>query len=175
MKRGRELEANGVAFYEAFRELDTSRVGFITNDEGTIGASPDRLVGDDGLVEMKVPKEHVHVGYLLERGVDAEYRQQVAGQLWITDRKWVDVCSYHPEMPPCVVRVERDEDFIEIVANEVTAFSLELEEMTRDLERRGMLEVRDREDVLKEIARNAPPSQYDVFGHLSEQLRDGAP
>src|SRR5580704_12428367 len=47
MARGNEKEAEAVAFYEAQRELDTQRVGFVTNDDRTIGASPDRFVGTD--------------------------------------------------------------------------------------------------------------------------------
>jgi hypothetical protein len=100
---------------------------------------------------------------------------QAAGQLWITDRKWVDVCSYHPEMPPCIIRVERDEDFIDVVADAVEAFSRELEKKTLELRDRGWLEVRNRDEVLAELARNAPPSQYDIFGSLQEQLRGAQP
>src|SRR5262245_45091449 len=55
MKRGSEMEADAVAFYQLQTDSDTVPVGFITNDEGTIGASPDRLVGEEGLLEIKCP------------------------------------------------------------------------------------------------------------------------
>ena len=69
MDRGTQLEAEAVNYYEGIREVDTTRIGFLTNDAGTIGASPDRFVGEDGLLEIKVPKEHTHVAYLLGSAV----------------------------------------------------------------------------------------------------------
>lgn len=127
LERGKELEGDARAYYESMRDLDTERVGFITNDAKTIGASPDSLVGDDGLLELKVPAEHTHVAYMLTRSVDAEYYPQVQGQLWVTERKWLDIMSYHPEMPPAIIRVERDEKYIAILSAAVEAFSAQLE------------------------------------------------
>lgn len=133
LDRGKELEADAALYYESIRELETERVGFVTNDAGTIGASPDRLVGEDGLLELKVPAEHTHVAYMLTRAVDAEYYPQVQGQLWVTERKWLDIMSYHPEMPPAIIRVERDEKYINALAAAVTTFSEQLELMASQL------------------------------------------
>jgi hypothetical protein len=127
LQRGHDLEADAAAYYESIRELTVARVGFVTNDAGTIGASPDRLVGEDGLLELKVPAEHTHVAYLLTRAVDSEYYPQVQGQLWVTGRRWLDIMSYHPEMQPAIIRVERDEKYIATLAVAVEAFSLQLE------------------------------------------------
>ena len=74
MDRGSAMESDAVAFYEFQRSLDTVKVGFITNDAGTIGASPDRLVGDDGLLEIKCPSEAVHMGYLLHGSLGEKHR-----------------------------------------------------------------------------------------------------
>lgn len=139
MGRGKELEGEAVLYYEGVRELDTTPIGFVTNDEGTIGASPDRFVGDDGLLELKVPAEHTHVGYLLTKSVDAEYYPQVQGQLWVTGRKWLDIMSYHPEMPPAIVRVERDEAFIATLSREVQTFSDLLERKSAELTVKGWI------------------------------------
>ena len=139
MGRGNQLEADAVAYYEGVREADTVPVGFVTNDDRTIGASPDRLVGDDGLLEIKVPAEHTHVGYLLTRAVDAEYYPQVQGQLWVTGRAWSDIMAYHPEMPPALIRVERDDAFIETLASAVTRFSVELERQAVELREKGWI------------------------------------
>lgn len=155
MQRGKDLEAAAVAYYEGQRNLDTVPVGFITNDAGTIGASPDRLVGVDGLVEIKVPAPHTHVNYLLRATVDDKYRPQAQGQLWIAEKRWVDLCSYHPEMPKALVRIERDEAFIKTLAKQVTAFSLELEAMTVELHKRGWIPDESRADVLEQLARSA--------------------
>jgi hypothetical protein len=139
MGRGQALEGEAVDYYEGVRDLDTTVIGFITNDERTIGASPDRFVGDDGLLELKVPAEHTHVGYLLTHGVDAEYWPQVQGQLWVTGRKWLDIMSYHPEMPPAIVRVERDEGYIATLSAGVTEFSVALERKALELRERGWI------------------------------------
>jgi YqaJ-like recombinase protein len=135
MERGNDLESDARAYYESMLELETEKVGFITNDARTIGASPDSLVGDDGLLEFKCPAEHTHVAYMLTRAVDAEYYPQVQGQLWVTGRTWLDIMSFHPEMPPVIIRVERDEKYIAIMAAAVTTFSEHLEMMAADLRR----------------------------------------
>lgn len=139
MGRGSATEAEAVAYYEGVRELDTVRVGFVTNDQKTIGASPDRFVGSDGLLEIKVPSEHVHVGYLLTRSVDAEYYPQVQGQLWVTGRQWLDIMSYHPEMPPALIRVERDAQFIRTLSIAVEAFVDVLEREATEARSRGWI------------------------------------
>lgn len=129
MERGSHMEADAVSFYEFQRDIKTETVGFVTNDKNTIGASPDRLVGADGLLEIKVPAPHTHIGYLLRAGsaYDA-YKVQVQGQLWIAEREWADVLSFHPEMPPALIRIERDEEYIQKLSAAVTAFSEALEE-----------------------------------------------
>jgi hypothetical protein len=130
MQRGSQMEAEAIAFYEFQRDVKTVPVGLLTNDDETAGASPDRLVDEEGLLEIKVPKEYIHMGYLLESGSHYEaYKVQCQGQLWISGRKWTDVLSYHPELPPALVRIERDEKFIQILSNAVETFSLELERM----------------------------------------------
>lgn len=65
MIRGTEFERQAVEFYEALKECRTERIGFVTNDAGTIGASPDCWCGDDGQWEIKVPEVQTHMGYLI--------------------------------------------------------------------------------------------------------------
>lgn len=138
MQRGSEMEREALRYYEFQRDEETTEVGFITNDAGTIGASPDRLVGEDGLLEIKCPRDYVHVGYMLQSGkAYDEYKVQCQSQLWVTGRKWTDVLSYHPELPMALVRIERDDDFIELIEAAVTTFSLELERRWEELQARG--------------------------------------
>ncbi len=143
MDRGSQMEVEAVRFYELRRDCDTVKVGFITNDAGTIGASPDRLVGDTGLLEIKVPSEAVHVSYLMQSGsaYDA-YRVQTQGQLWIAEREWNDLLSYHPEMPPALIRVERDEAFILKLAQVITLFAEILEQQFAVCIQRGWVQAR---------------------------------
>jgi len=112
MQRGSELEAEARAYYELTTGADVEQVGFVAADDGTVGCSPDGLVGDDGLVEIKAPAPHTHVDYLLGGDLPGKYRAQVQGQMWLTARQWCDFVSYHPELPALIVRVERDDEYI---------------------------------------------------------------
>lgn len=126
MDRGTQTEAEAVAFYESMRDLDTVKVGFCTNDAGTIGASPDRLVGDAGILEIKCPSEGVHMGHLLDGTIADDHKPQVQGQLWVTGREWADVLSYHPDLPPALMRVERDAGYILALEAAVETFAAAL-------------------------------------------------
>lgn len=159
--RGSEMEAEAIRFYELQRDMDTTPIGFVTNEDGTVGASPDRFVGDEGLLEIKCPAEWQHLSFLMNSGSVFDYcRVQVLGQLWITDRRWVDVLSFHPELPPALVRIERDEPFIDLLAKAVTAFSRALEAQFAELVARGWYNGPPRrerpmtiEDVMREALR----------------------
>ena len=141
MQRGHDLESDAANWYELQCDIATTIVGFCTTDDGRIGASPDRLVGDDGLLEIKCPSPDVHVRYLLfpDRSVDSEYRVQVQGQLYVTGRQWCDIVSYHPELPSVIVRVERDEEYIATLRSALTAFCESLAEGKAQLLDRGLL------------------------------------
>jgi hypothetical protein len=139
MDRGKELEAEAVSFYELQRDADTTPVGFITTDCGRIGASPDRLVGADGLLEIKCPSPEIHMTYLLAGKAAQEYKPQLQGQLYVAERSWVDICSYHPEMPQAIVRVERDEKYIELLATALDSFCELLGAKRRMLTEQGLI------------------------------------
>jgi YqaJ-like viral recombinase domain. len=135
MERGSEMEAEALRFYEFQRDIDTVPAGFITNDKGDRGASPDRFVGSDGLMEIKCPSEGEHVSYLLRTGSHYDsYKVQVQGQLLICEREWTDVLSYHPELPMALARIHRDETFIGLLQKELDLFCDDL----RKLEERAM-------------------------------------
>ena len=91
-------------------------VGFVTNDEGTIGCSPDGLIADAsgawlrGL-ELKCPSAEIHVGYLLGEFPHI-YLPQIQGGMAITGLQSWDFVSYHPSLPKVLVTVARDETFI---------------------------------------------------------------
>lgn len=141
MERGSTLEADAIAFYQLQRDCETTPVGFMVNDAGTIGASPDQLVDDDGQMEIKCPKPGVHVGYLLQAGETYEtYKVQIQGQLWISGRKYCDVVSYHPTMPMALFRINRDDDYIFKMAPEIEKFSAKLEAKAAELEALGWME-----------------------------------
>jgi len=110
MERGKDLEAEAIRYYEMERGVETQAVGLVLTDDGNAGASPDRLVGDDGLLEMKCPSLAVHVGYMLDpQTLVDEYRMQVQGQFWVCQRERADVMSYYPGFPAVIVATKPDE------------------------------------------------------------------
>lgn len=138
-ERGKQLEDDARLYYEALNEVGTTSIGFITNDARTVGASPDRLVGDDGLLEIKCPAPETHMGYLLDEPVSADYWLQVQGQLWIAERAWCDVVSYHPDLPSIVIRVQRDEPTIAMLADNIGQLVARLEVLTEKMKERELL------------------------------------
>ena len=108
-ERGQVLEPEARKYYAFQRDLEPQTVGFIYRDETRMcGCSPDGLVGDDGLLELKCPMAGKHLQYLVGDKVPREHKTQVQGQLWVTGRAWCDFMSYHPGLPPFIKRVEPD-------------------------------------------------------------------
>lgn len=120
MRRGTDLEPEARAYYELVTGNGVEEVGFILDNSGEFGCSPDGLVGDGGL-EIKCPAAHNHVEWARKKVCPSKHFAQVQGCMWITDRKWWDFMSYHPDMKPFIVRVERDEEFITQLAVQVKA------------------------------------------------------
>lgn len=129
MIRGAALEDEAVRAYEFETGLSTETVGFITDDGGLIGCSPDRLVnvepfvhGCDGCLEIKCPAANTHVGHMVQRALDEKHAPQTQGQLLITGRAWVDTVSYYPGLPTVVIRSQRREDYIKSLKSALDAF-----------------------------------------------------
>ena len=135
MERGSEMEPQAVAYYELQREIETSAVGFIMRDDRLVGCSPDRLVGEDGGLEIKCPSPKQHVLNLLH--AKETHYLQCQGGMWLSGRKWWDLMSFHQELPPAIVRYERDEDVIEDLATEVGRFIARMLEARETSIRRG--------------------------------------
>jgi putative phage-type endonuclease len=127
MQHGIDTEPKARAYYEFMHEVDVLEIGLCLHDTIDAGASPDGLIGNDGLIEIKCPQAHTMVKYWRDNAknsrIPIEYLPQVQGQLWITERDWCDVLCYHESIKPMLIRVFRDEDFIaslaEIVKNVV--------------------------------------------------------
>ena len=150
MELGNEYESRAVASYELTNQCDTYKVGFVTTDDGLIGCSPDRFIEgcDEGMLEAKAPTPAVHISYLLaSTGASKEYRVQLAGQLWLCEKSWVDIISYCPGFPDAVFRVYRDEEFIKELAAHVRAFSNQLEDKAADFAARGWIKTHQPDPV----------------------------
>jgi hypothetical protein len=127
MERGNEIEPLARASYEFIHEVEVKQVGIMLNDEGTIGASPDGFIGDDGGLEIKCPKPSTVVKYMLDGGLPLEYKPQVMGSLWISGREWWDFLAFHPSMDFYQIRVYRDEEYIKKMNQHITDFVDEMQ------------------------------------------------
>lgn len=141
MKWGTETEPEARAAYCFYADTDVAEVGFI--DHPTIpmtGASPDGLIGTDGLVEIKCPNTATHIDTLLGSAIPAKYIVQMQWQMVCTDRKWCDWVSYDPRLPGSmqlfVQRVVRAAALIAELEKNVTEFLAEIEVKVRALRER---------------------------------------
>lgn len=125
MERGHEMEPEARAAYAFQFDRDPELVGFIRN--GRKGASPDSLIGSDGLLEIKSKLPHLLIDAMLRDDAPPEHMAQCQGQLWVAEREWLDLAIYWPGLPLVVHRVVRDEAYISNLAAAVDAFNEELD------------------------------------------------
>ena len=134
MEWGIEQEQFACIEYEASRNVFVERTGFWVHPEiQWLGVSPDRLVGDEGLIEVKCPNTTTHLGYLFENKIPSDYYKQIQCQLWVTGRQWCDFVSYDPRLPKrnqlLIVRAERDEKLIKEMETETLQFLGEVNQL----------------------------------------------
>lgn len=134
-ERGHEMEPEARAAYAFMKDAEPEQVGFIRN--GRAGASPDSLLGSDGLLEIKTKLPHLMIEAILRGGMPPEHRAQCQGQLWIAEREWLDIAVYWPGMPIFVHREQRDPQFIASLAKAVSDFNEELDEIVAKIRAYG--------------------------------------
>lgn len=152
MQRGLDLEPMARAAYEAKTRQFVDQVGLVLHPKNERwGASPDGVVDDDGLLEIKCPRTHVHIEYLLAGKPPAQYVPQMAWQAACCERQWVDFASYDPKMPPAlqlfVVRYTPEPAYIAEMEQEAAAFLEEMMGKIRRLQTLGGL-VETRPDLV---------------------------
>lgn len=131
MAWGTEKEPEAIAAYEFLTNAEIERVAFVPHPRIAMsGASPDGMVGADGLIEVKCPNTSTHIDTLLGGGIDQKYMAQMQWQMACCDRQWCDWVSYDPRMPEemrlFVERVPRDDAMIATLEREVFSFLTEL-------------------------------------------------
>lgn len=131
MQHGTETEPEARCAYEFYQGATVEQVAFVPHPKiDQAGCSPDGLVGDDGLVEIKCPQTATHLETLLGQAVPAKYETQMQFQMACTGRQWCDFVSYDPRMPEnmrlFVKRVPRDDKRIAELEAEIASFLLEL-------------------------------------------------
>lgn len=131
MQWGTEKEPEARSAYEFYRNVNVVEVGFVNHPTiDASGASPDGLVGDDGLVEIKAPNTATHLETLLGQMVPSKYVNQMQWQMACTGRQWCDFVSYDPRLPEAmrlfIKRMPRDDKRIAELESEVAGFLLEI-------------------------------------------------
>jgi putative phage-type endonuclease len=131
MQWGTETEPLARSAYEAHRDLLVEEVGFVPHPFiKDAGASPDGLVGDVGMLEIKCPNTATHLETLLDQKVPSKYNTQMQWQMACTGRDWTDFVSFDPRLPTelqlFVKRVFRDGEYIAMLEEEVVGFLEEL-------------------------------------------------
>lgn len=111
MRRGNELEAEAIEAYELETFNKTTQIGFIELDDW-VGCSPDSLVGDDGMLQVKCPKATTLMDYYGGGDAYEQHYIQVQGELYVANRKWSDLYIYHPKLKPFCRRIDRNEGAI---------------------------------------------------------------
>ncbi len=114
LDRGNELEDLARNSVELEYGKTVQECGLVEMDKDTI-CSPDGLVGDDGMIEIKCPSDRVFLEFMYYKKIDTKYVWQMQMQMLVADRKWVDYCVFNPNFPKSLIvtRVVRDEEAIE--------------------------------------------------------------
>jgi putative phage-type endonuclease len=133
MERGLMLESDAMAAYSRLINSVIDEVGFVPHPTiAMAGASPDGLIGEDGLVEFKCPHAATHLELLLSGLIPTKYIHQMQWEMACTGRKWCDFVDYDPRFPEPMrlwkKRVNRDNKWIENLETNVLRFLAELEE-----------------------------------------------
>lgn len=141
MQHGIDTEPQARAMYEMETGLTVIETGFHVHPVLLeTGASPDGLIGDDGLLEIKCPSTATHIETLRGAPIDRKYLLQMHWQMICTDRWWCDFASFDPRLPLemqlHVRRVDREPELSEEITAEVTSFLSELNRTVDDLRER---------------------------------------
>ena len=138
MEFGTENEPFARSAYEVSRGIMVDEVGLVLHPTiDRAGASPDGLVGSDGLVEIKCPKVATHLAYICAGVVPTKYKNQMLFQMICAERAWCDFVSFRPDLPEhlqlFVIRFQRDEAKIKELITAVNAFLAQVDEMLNKL------------------------------------------
>lgn len=126
-ERGHLLEPEARAWYEFETGNEVTQMGMILRDDKSVGVSPDGLIGDIGMLEIKCPKPSTHVRWLMDGVLPDEHKPQCHAALAIAERGWLDFASYCPGFKPLLVRVYPDE-YTESLARVLDEFIKQLNE-----------------------------------------------
>jgi hypothetical protein len=127
MERGKVMESEARNAYALLTDTEPMAVGFIRN--GRKGASPDSMIGETGLLEIKTKLPHLLLDEILRDDFPPEHMAQCQGQLWVAEREWLDIQLYWPGIEAPIKRIHRDETYIMKMSKAVNEFNEELDDL----------------------------------------------
>ena len=140
MERGVNFEDKARAIYELETGSKVTQVGFVELNEH-VGCSPDGLVGNDGLIEIKNHNDEVFLRLAEDKKIDKKYRDQMQMQMYVTGRQWCDYFGFNPNFSPCyvMIRVHADtsvfERFDEVFPHAIANLEQRKQQLDKYLER----------------------------------------
>lgn len=166
MDRGSHMEFEARDAYQFINnDVKIEKAGFITDDLGRYGASPDAYKPDDNAgVEIKCPADHTHVDYLLDKEkLKKKYMQQVQGQIFVCGFDYVDLFSYHPELPSVQVRIEPNKVHLNRLHNALREMRIRMNTKLEFLISNGHLVIENYEIKLKETQDKLKQAQEEII------------
>jgi exodeoxyribonuclease (lambda-induced) len=150
MRTGQVQEPEARIAYEALTGNLVQEVGFITTDDGLFGLSPDGLIDDDGVIEIKTMVSSATLFQAVADGDISEYIDQCNGYLWLLGRQWVDLVLWCPDLEPLglqmtIHHITRDEAAIEALEADLMAFS----KLVAEFEHKLRSKAKSNTDLLK--------------------------
>lgn len=132
MQWGIEHENDARSLYSAFKKVGVGLCGFGVSERlKRSGSSPDGIVGEKGMLEIKCPKTATHLQYLLDGMVPPVYRSQMLWNMNIWEREWCDFVSFDPRLPPnlrlFIIKYYRDDRRIKEIEKEVVKFNRDID------------------------------------------------
>jgi len=143
MEHGTETEPQARAFYELETGNEVAECGFVPHPTiANTGASPDGLIGEFGLVEIKCPQPAKHIKNLIGGTIDKAYILQMQWQMECTGRKWCDFVSFNPDFPDhlqiSITRIDYEPDMVAEISKAVADFQTDMEAKLAALNARGV-------------------------------------
>ena len=163
MDQGNIVETIARPWYAFTYDVDVKAVGFCVSDDGRVGCSPDGMLSDGSGLEIKSPQGAQALKYFINGEVPPEYRVQVAFSLYVTGALYWTFVSYHRQLPPLVVRVDRDEKQMATIQAALGPFFEKFDAIYAKLEA-----WRQASDAPKQATYEAQKREYEATGKIPE-------
>lgn len=137
MQRGREMEDIARQIYSLQTGQEVETVGYVELNE-RVGVSPDGLVGDRGLIEIKCPNDANFIRFMFDEKIDSGYQWQMQHQMFVTGRDWCDYVVFNDNLDKiAIVRVKRDEEKIGKIREGLEAGIIKIDAVLKEVKEKN--------------------------------------